>query len=103
MSVGRVVHCKREAFDVYIGRPSRWGNTFTHKKGTAAEIVVGSREEAVAAYREQLWKDIKSGEMPLDELASLAGKTLGCWCSPQLCHGEVLAAAAAWAAEQIKN
>ena len=23
-----VVHCKKEAFDVYIGRPSNWGNPF---------------------------------------------------------------------------
>lgn len=25
---GRVVHCKRERYDVYIGRPSKWGNPF---------------------------------------------------------------------------
>ncbi|MFM7243676.1 MAG: DUF4326 domain-containing protein, partial [Planctomycetaceae bacterium] len=23
-----VVHCKRSAYDVYIGRPSKWGNPF---------------------------------------------------------------------------
>jgi len=22
----RVVHCKKEPYDVYIGRPSKWGN-----------------------------------------------------------------------------
>lgn len=25
----RVVHCKRDKFDVYIGRPGKWGNPFT--------------------------------------------------------------------------
>lgn len=24
----RVVHCKKERYDVYIGRPSKWGNPF---------------------------------------------------------------------------
>jgi len=24
-----VVHCKKERYDVYIGRPSKWGNPFT--------------------------------------------------------------------------
>jgi hypothetical protein len=24
----RVVHCKREPYDVYIGRPGPWGNPF---------------------------------------------------------------------------
>jgi hypothetical protein len=24
-------------------------------------------------------------------LAELAGKTLGCWCAPRACHGDVLA------------
>jgi len=28
----RVVHCKREPYDVYIGRGSKWGNPFTHIK-----------------------------------------------------------------------
>lgn len=27
-----VVHCKREPHDVYIGRPSIWGNPFSHKE-----------------------------------------------------------------------
>jgi hypothetical protein len=26
----RVVHCKKEKYNVYIGRPSKWGNPFTH-------------------------------------------------------------------------
>lgn len=28
----KVVHCKKEPYDVYIGRPSKWGNPFTHIK-----------------------------------------------------------------------
>jgi len=28
-SLPRVVHCKRAVYDVYVGRPSKWGNPFT--------------------------------------------------------------------------
>lgn len=30
----KVVHFKKEPFDIYIGRPSVWGNPFSHKQGT---------------------------------------------------------------------
>ena len=31
----------------------------------------------------------------LAALPELAGKTLGCWCAPKACHGDVLARLAA--------
>ena len=83
-----VVHCKRERFDVYIGRPSKWGNPFTHlaDRKTRAEFVVSSREEAVASYA----KWITSQPDLLAALHELKGKVLGCWCAPKPCHGDVL-------------
>lgn len=36
----RVVHCKKESFDVYIGRPSRWGNPFNLKRESDREAVL---------------------------------------------------------------
>jgi hypothetical protein len=85
-----VVHCKRQKFDVYIGRPSKWGNPFSHKDGTLAEFRVATRDEAVDAYAE--W--IKGQPDLLAALPELKGKTLGCWCKPQRCHGDVLEALA---------
>lgn len=72
----KVVHCKKEAYDVYIGRPSKWGNPFSI--GTD-----GTREEVVRKYRE--W--VLTQELPFHELK---GKTLGCWCAPRACHGDIL-------------
>jgi hypothetical protein len=104
-----VVHCKREAYDVYIGRgrdprsgePGEWGNPFSHRPSRVAGIVVvGSVEEAIARYRHYLWEEISSGRLPLARLAALHGKRLGCWCAPRGCHGEVLEAAAFWALGQ---
>ena len=34
----RVVHCKKEPYDVYIGRPSKWGNPYSHKDNTKAQF-----------------------------------------------------------------
>ena len=82
----RVVHCKREEFDVYIGRGSRWGNPYSHKEGTLAEHVVGSRTEAIQKFEEYLL----SNEELMASLPDLKGKTLGCWCKPKSCHGDIL-------------
>jgi hypothetical protein len=60
-------------------------------------MVVGSRQEAIRCYRIWLWEQIRSGRISLEKLAALHGERLGCWCAPDPCHGEVLAAAVAWA------
>ena len=75
-----VVHCKKEAYDIYIGRPSKWGNPFTIGKD-------GTREEVIEKYKVYISNkpDLRAS---LDELK---GKVLGCWCKPKPCHGDVLA------------
>lgn len=87
----RVVHCKKLSYDVYIGRPSKWGNPFTHKKDnkTLAKHIVSSRNEAIEAYRE--WINNGEGKYLLNDLHELKDKVLGCWCKPQPCHGDILA------------
>jgi hypothetical protein len=76
---GRVVHCKRKPFDVYIGRPGKWGNPFVIGKD-------GSREEVIRKYEDWL----QTQPDLLAALPELRGKVLGCWCSPHPCHGDVL-------------
>jgi hypothetical protein len=76
---GKVVHCKKEPYDVYIGRPSIWGNPFEIGKH-------GTREEVIAKYRQHL----KNDPLLMDRIMELDGKVLGCWCAPQACHGDVL-------------
>lgn len=106
-----VIHCKRAPYDVYIGRgrdprsgrPGEWGNPYSHRPSRVpGVIVVPTVEEPIECYRRRLWKEIRSERLPLDRLAALAGKTLGCWCAPGPCHGEVLAQAATWAAAQLR-
>ena len=82
-----VVHCKQSDYDVYIGRPTKSGNVFSHLNGTLAQHKVASREEAIAKYEEWL---IAQPELVAEAKAQLKGKVLGCWCHPLACHGDVL-------------
>ncbi len=84
----RVVHFKKEPYDVYIGRPSPWGNPFSHKDGTLAEFKVFSRTEAILRYEKWLRAQ---PELVARVKRELKGKILGCWCAPLQCHGDVLA------------
>lgn len=99
-----VVHCKQAEYDVYIGRPSEWGNPWTHKAGTRARFIVPTREEAIERYRENLWWQVRTlGQPFVEKLAALHGKRLGCWCHPLPCHGDVLVKAAAWAHTELQS
>ena len=84
----RVVHCKKEDYDVYIGRgrcpktkkPGEWGNPFVIKNEAG-------REESIRKYREWIVKQ----DNLMAKIPSLKNKVLGCWCKPRACHGDVLA------------
>ena len=84
----KVVHCKKSSYDVYVGRPSKWGNPYSHKEGTLAKYKKDTRAEAIEAYRDYILNG--EGKHLLEDLHELEGKTLGCWCSPARCHGDIL-------------
>jgi hypothetical protein len=76
-----VVHCKQSAYDVYIGRPSRWGNPFKLEHEA-------DRAQVLARYRDWLMGQPRLLARARKELR---GKRLGCWCAPKPCHGDLLA------------
>ena len=77
--MSNVVHCKRAKYDVYIGRPSKWGNPFSIGKD-------GDRSQVIRKYEAWIVQQPKL----LACLSELDGKILGCWCKPAACHGDVL-------------
>ncbi len=83
----QVVHCKRAPYDVYIGRPGKWGNPIPLRHES-------ERLKVVREYHD--W--IRTQPQLLAEVKTLKGKVLGCWCAPRLCHGNVLA----MLAEEVK-
>lgn len=71
----RVVHVSAD-HDVYIGRPSKWGNPFSD----------GTRAQNIARFEEYL----RNNPELLSQLEELRGKTLACWCKPKSCHGDII-------------
>jgi hypothetical protein len=78
--IPRVVHCQKEPFDVYIGRPSKWGNPIHIGKQSDRALVI----EQYRTYLKTRPDLIEAAKK------ELRGKVLGCWCAPRLCHGDVL-------------
>ena len=68
-------------YDVYVGRPSKWGNPFLMPRD-------GNREQVVEKYR--IWINTND-ELRGQIVKELRGKVLGCWCAPQACHADILA------------
>jgi hypothetical protein len=75
-----VVHCRYSEYDVYIGRPSKWGNPFEIGRD-------GTRYEVIEKYKDYIKRKFSEEEIKRE----LRGKILGCYCAPQDCHGDVLA------------
>ncbi|HSS23875.1 MAG TPA: DUF4326 domain-containing protein [Mycobacterium sp.] len=71
---------RKPAGAVVVSRPTRFGNPYP--------VIDGDRAQAVARYRQWLG----DGHGPSrDDLESLRGKDLCCWCPlDQPCHADVL-------------
>jgi len=108
---GRAVVVNRrhtDDFDIYIGRPTKWGNPFTHLFAVADSrddvTLVGSIQEAIDRYTHHLMLQVIRGDITIKELASLHGKRLGCWCAGiHACHGDVLVDAAEAAYQRLNG
>ena len=80
----------QEPNNIYIGRKSKkisgsgrlfkWGNPFK------LSDYKNCRKTVVSLYEEYA---VNNGEL-VGSIDELKGKTLGCWCAPELCHGTVL-------------
>ncbi len=75
----RIVHCRRDVCDVFIGRPSKWAVPL-HLERDSTE------QQVIAKYRH--WIMRQPGL--LRDVATLRGKVLGCTCAPFPCHGDML-------------
>ena len=76
---------------VYVGRPSKWGNPFSHLSRSLASGHVKTREEAIARHKALLDAHIAADPRVLDELrAELRGYDLVCFCAPLSCHADIL-------------
>lgn len=76
-----------EAFDVYIGRKTPWGNPFPIEH----EINGDKRKEVIEKFRVYFQEEFVNKPENLKHLLTLRGMRLGCHCRPLPCHGDVIA------------
>ena len=79
----KIVNVKKEKFDVYVGRPSVFGNPYTLG-------IDGNRETVIKYYKEYFYEKIKSNAIFKAKVEELKGKILGCFCKPLACHGDII-------------
>jgi hypothetical protein len=95
----KVVHCKKEDFDIYIGRKfsgMHFGNPFSFGgKSKIAKLDFPTRKECIDAFRKWMmgtdYQDIEPERRKwiLANISILRDKKIGCFCSPERCHGDV--------------
>ena len=78
----------KEDDHVYIGRNMTFYVEGTHKSKWANPFILKkySIEECLELYEQH----IRNSEYLLSSLHELQGKTLGCWCKPEKCHGDII-------------
>ena len=85
----RVVHCKREPFTVYIGRPHR--SIPQEQWGPFGNPIFMKREEDRQDVLERFEIHARQNCELLDAIEKLSIKdVLGCWCAPRPCHGDII-------------
>ncbi len=85
MRFTRVVNLHREQHEVYVGRPSPFGNPFHTKPGQ-------DRMAVIAQYKDYFLERVENDPEFRAAAEELRGKILGCHCKPKPCHGDVIAA-----------
>lgn len=79
----QVVNIKKgDLYDVYIGRPSEFGNPFEARDYGLIKCL--KYYEAHIRNRLLIDPEFK------DRLLELKGLRLGCFCKPNMCHGDIL-------------
>jgi hypothetical protein len=81
---------------ILVGRPSPLGNPYSHLEHTTARYKVGTRQEAVDAYKPWLAYDADASEAR-EMIRALARRVangedlfLVCCCAPLACHGDII-------------
>ena len=100
-NVTTVVNCRKEKYDIYIGRPYdgisppefgtytlHFGNPFILRRDGNRKVVINKFERWIRGEDyPKLYP--KRRKWILKNLYRLRNKRLGCFCSPKACHGDV--------------
>ena len=88
---GKVVNIKSgEKYDVYIGRAGKGKSGYFGNPFKIGED--GNREEVIQKYKAWFWNRVNKDVEFRNRVMELKGMTLGCFCHPKPCHGDVIIA-----------
>jgi hypothetical protein len=73
---------------IYVGRPSKWGNPFSHIPVGTHRWQVKTRKEAAEKFRAWVMLPEQS-TLRKEAKRELRGKNLVCYCAPLDCHAYV--------------
>lgn len=96
ISVTTVVNIKASKCTVYIGRSGKgktsiWGNPYIIGMSIPGVTTKATRKQVIDQYEKLMIARInRDAGYWLTELKKLKGHTLGCFCKPHACHGDVL-------------
>lgn len=84
-----VVNIYKNQYDIYIGRAGHgkdgyFGNPFILKRGE-------TRGNTLKLYKEYFDNRIITDPQFKQRILQLKNKTLGCFCKPYPCHGDIIA------------
>ena len=85
-----VVNCRKDNYHVFCGRPSVYGNPWSHLEKSSGVFRVDTKEQAINAYGDHLMNDYNLDLINIIEL-ELPDKILGCYCAPSNCHADFIA------------
>lgn len=89
----KIVNLYKEAYDIYIGRAGKgkegyFGNP--HPIGYCPICKTQhDRVSSIASFKKDFLKRIENDAEFKGRVESLRDKTLGCFCKPNDCHGDV--------------
>lgn len=69
---------------------SIWANPFRIKRSKDLDAVAKSRAHVLRKYERYIVELLDANPKMVQLLLELRGKTLGCWCAPEPCHGDIL-------------
>lgn len=84
----RIVNIHKEPYDIYIGRAGKgqdgyFGNPFPLKPGE-------EKGSTLIKYKEYFLNRINTDPEFKSKILALKDKTLGCFCKPHACHGDII-------------
>lgn len=93
----KIVNLRKDKFDVYIGRDFKnlekgyFGNPIQKGKNCpVCNTVHHEQGSTLICYKKYFHDRMNSDKEFKEKVIALKGKTLGCFCKPSPCHGDII-------------